>query len=70
MSDSIQNVKPVRCGHCEKYFGYSLEEEQTKCPFCQTVYGEAEEVAESKTEEEKKVVAKGKKPKESFKMWG
>lgn len=71
----------VKCNKCELHFGYT--EEDTKCPFCQTEYGEKIEVNEKsqaveKVEKEiiKTIPPDIKKkdetigtPKESFKIW-
>ena len=55
--------KVVKCSNskCGQYFMHT--EKATKCPFCHTEYGKAEEKSTSK-----KVAAKTRK--KSFKIWG
>ena len=60
--------KVVKCRNkkCGLYFGYS--EKNTKCPFCKTEYGKAEEKPEDLSAQAGK---KGttKTQKKSFKIW-
>lgn len=63
--DFTEKEMVVKCKSCEKFFGFSKT--NSRCPFCQTNYGENEVIEKESTQIKiKRIPVKEKK--ESFKI--